>query len=88
MEQKIVNSDLINSLLVEVVSELKLTNSYLLQIVPHKSNDTFSIKSLGKASKILNCCRQTLVKAISSKKLKIGIDYTLVIVADIVSLIF
>ena len=68
---------LTNSLLAEILIENKLTNCYLKQIANEKINDTFSIKSLNEASEILGCCRQTLIKAIKNKKLKVGFDYIL-----------
>ena len=76
MEQ-LTGTALTNYLLAELITEKKITNSYLRQIANEKLNDTFSIKSLNQASEILGCCRQTLVKAINNKKLKINIDYIL-----------
>ncbi|MEA3498045.1 MAG: hypothetical protein U9R16_03190 [Campylobacterota bacterium] len=76
MEQ-LTGTALTNYLLAELIAQKKITNSYLKQIANERIIDTFSIKSLEKASLALDCCRQTLVKAIKDKKLKIGFDYLL-----------
>ncbi len=76
MEQ-LTGTALTNSLLSEILTEKRISNHYLKQIANERIIDTFSIKSLNDASKILGCCRQTLVKAINDKKLKINMDYIL-----------
>jgi hypothetical protein len=75
--ERLTGTALTNYLLAEILTEKRIANNYLKQIANEKIIDTFSIKSLNEASEILGCCRQTLIKAIKNKKLKVGFDYIL-----------
>ena len=60
---------------VEILEQLKLLVAITQQNNAKQLNDTFSIKSQDKAAKILGVCREKLINATKTNKIKKGIHY-------------